>query len=177
MNAPRRPGDRRATALLRLYERHFRHASPPIPVDDVAADLLGLRVAERDDLGFSGMLIPWRREILLDAAEARESPGRRRFTVAHEIGHWICHCRRAGGDEIHCRPADVSTDAPSDPREREANVFAAELLMPERVVFAHHADGMPTAQMAQRFGVSELAMSWRLYNFHLIDEPPAPEGP
>lgn len=146
-------------------------------MDAIAEDLLGLRVAERDDLDYSGMLVPWRREIWLNADEARQSVGRRRFTVAHEIGHWICHCRRSGGDEILCRAADVATEAPADPREREANVFAAELLMPEQEIHAHHRDGMTAAEMADSFGVSELAMLWRLYNFHLIDEPPAPEVP
>jgi Zn-dependent peptidase ImmA (M78 family) len=149
----------------------------PIPVDSIAEDLLGLRVAERDGLACSGMLVPWRREILLNAAEAKESAGRRRFTVAHEIGHWICHCLEGSEvSEIHCRSSDVATDAPPNPREREANVFAAELLMPEAEVFARHRDGLTPAEMAESFGVSELALRWRLYNFHLIDEPPAPEG-
>lgn len=162
---------------MRRYEARFQGANVPIPVDSIAEDLLGLRVVERENLDCSGMLIPWRREIWLNAAEARESAGRRRFTVAHEIGHWICHCVEGPtGDEIHCRSRDVDADAPPNPREREANVFAAELLMPEAEVFAGHRDGLAPAEMAERFGVSELALRWRLYNFHLLDEPPAPES-
>jgi uncharacterized protein DUF955 len=111
--AARRPGDRRAVALLRLYRRRFRDASLPVPVDAIAEDLLGLRVAEAEDLACSGMLVPSRREIWLNARETRQSPGRRRFTVAHEIGHWICHCRRTVPQDILCRSADV--EAPGDP--------------------------------------------------------------
>jgi Zn-dependent peptidase ImmA (M78 family) len=172
VNGPRRPGDRRAAALWRLYGRRFRDSSLPVPVDAIAEDLLGLRVAERDEITYSGMLIPWRREIWLNAAEARQSAGRRRFTLAHEIGHWICHCRAGDDSQILCRGADISADAPSDPRERQANVFAADLLMPEEAIRATHGDGLTTVEMADRFGVSELAMWWRLYNFYLIDEPP-----
>lgn len=171
MTAPRRPGDRRAVALRRLYESRFHDSSVPVPVDAIAEDLLGLYVSERDDIPCSGMLIPERRTILLNANETLQSPGRRRFTLAHEIGHWICHCRRAAAAEILCRTADV--DEPSDPREREANVFAAELLMPDEAVRQAHHAGSSAAEIAARLGVSVAAMEWRLYNLSLVDVMPA----
>ena len=37
----------------------------------------------------SGMLLPAERRILVNADEA---PVRQRFTIAHELGHWICQC-------------------------------------------------------------------------------------
>lgn len=56
--------------------------------------------------------------------------------------------------------------------EREANVFAAELVMPEpavREVFGQQGD---VNEVAAIFGVSPLAMHWRLYSFGLVDAPP-----
>jgi Zn-dependent peptidase ImmA (M78 family) len=54
--------------------------------------------------------------------------------------------------------------------EREANVFAAELLMPEELV--RRLGGSNTREVAATFKVSEEAMSWRLYNLGLSERPP-----
>lgn len=113
--------------------------------------------------GLSGMLVPGARRIYLN----REDPApRRRFTLAHEVGHWVCQCLEGGGEPVMCRAADVSPDADRT-LEREANVFGAELLMPEPAVRRLAAD--PNA--AQAFGVSQLAMQWRLYSFGLAERP------
>ena len=54
---------------------------------------------------------------------------------------------------------------------REANVFGAELLMPEAAVREAWAT-FPDAQgLAVRFGVSALAAQWRLYSFGLASKP------
>jgi Zn-dependent peptidase ImmA (M78 family) len=145
----------------------------PVPVEAIAEDLLGLWVGEREDLGASGVLLPERREIWVDAGEARESPGRRRFTIAHEIGHWVCQVRRGLALPILCRSGDVSSSPAGTAREREANVFAADLLMPEADVRDATARGMPAAELAERLGVSEVALGWRLFNLGLIDERPS----
>lgn len=125
----------------------------PIPVEEIADSCCGLYVREVDDMSaapgcppigegqtISGLLLPSVGEIWVNAAEAREWPTRRRFTIAHEIGHWVLHqrgqtslfCRHGsveapGGDEADKRP-------PLDPIEEEANYFAAGLLMPARLI-------------------------------------------
>ena len=57
--------------------------------------------------------------------------------------------------------------------EREANVFAAELLMPEPAVRAVWHELGEAEPVAARFDVSPSAMRWRLYSFGLLTEPPA----
>ncbi len=119
------------------------------------------------------MLLPTRREVLIDAGEG---PLRRRFTIAHEVGHFLLHASLPDADSVYCRTAEVQkrTERPADPREREANRFAAELLMPEEAVrdwvLRVGPDG---AALAERFGVSGLAMGWRLYNLRLVGDRPA----
>ena len=142
-----------------------------MPVEAIAEDLLGLRVAEPDDLEVSGMLLPARREIWLNGREAEESPGRRRFTLAHELGHWVCQVQEGKTAPVYCRPVDV-TEAADRALEREANVFAAELLMPEELVREEWPRSATTAELAGWFGVSAEAMQWRLYNFGLVQERP-----
>ncbi len=173
--------DARAGELLRRYHESFGGAEIPVPVESIAEDLLGLHVVESDELGVSGLLLPLEREIWVNAAEASESPGRRRFTIAHELGHWVCQVLEGHRSPIFCRPADIQPDvgagpvrpSANPPEEREANVFAAELLMPEPAV----RDAFPRADsveaMAAMFGVSREAMHWRLFNFGLVEERPA----
>ena len=151
------------------YHERFAGGELPVPVEAIAEDLLGLRVAESDELEVSGMLLPAKREIWLNGREAEESPGRRRFTLAHEVGHWVCQVLEGKTAPVYCRPVDV-TEAADRALEREANVFAAELLMPEELVAQEFPRVATMAELADWFGVSAEAMSWRLYNFGLTDK-------
>jgi Zn-dependent peptidase ImmA (M78 family) len=144
----------------------------PVPIESIAGDLLGLHVEEVEGLPVSGLLLPAERLIQLHSGEARESPARRRFTLAHEIAHWVCHCRPDDlPAPILCRPNVVGV-ASGDPLEREANVFAAELLMPAEEVAAAVAAGAGPYAIAAALGVSEIALGWRLFNLGLVDAPP-----
>ncbi len=176
--------DPRAHAVRERYLETFGGEGLPVPVEAIAEDLLGLLVEVVPGLGCSGMLVPAERRILLDADEAThgETPIRRhRFTVAHELGHWVCHClegRAPAPERAYCRPIDL-TEATDRALEREANVFAAELLMPEaavretwaQLVAQSHEGFDPVAACARRFDVSRLAMQWRLYSFDLVEKP------
>lgn len=173
MSGARRAGDPRADAVRERHEAAFGGVGPPVPVEAIAEDLLGLAINE-GALAVSGLLIPARREIWVDATEARDSPARRRFTIAHEIGHWVCQVRAGAGAPIHCRLDPSAGDAaPADPLEREANIFAAELLMPAGLVRVAVADGVWGAELEDLFGVSPPAMAWRLYNLGISSSPPA----
>src|SRR3954451_8009598 len=119
----------------------------PVPVEDVADSAFGLLVRDVDDMGaapgapalldgqsLSGLLLPARGEIWVNASEARDWPPRRRFTIGHELGHWVMH--RFGAAGVFCRSGAIAESArPPLPRpEEEANAFAAALLMPGHLV-------------------------------------------
>ena len=102
--------------------------------------------------------------IWIDATEARRSPQRRRFTIGHEIGHLRMHVPGSTGvfadspDDIAELPRDAP-DAGAAPalkqREREADQFARELLMPELLVAEHASStGFNLSALAERFDVS-----------------------
>jgi Zn-dependent peptidase ImmA (M78 family) len=113
------------------------------------------------------------RVIKVNASErlSGDTPTRRhRFTIAHELGHWICHARGMEEAPTYCRSADLAHDA-DRALEREANVFSAELLMPETAVREAWAAFPSAPQLAELFGVSGLAAQWRLYSFSLGDRP------
>jgi IrrE N-terminal-like domain len=170
--------DPRAHALRARHLATFGGTELPVPVESIAEDLLGLRIEERWNLGdTSGQLLPAERLIVLNAAEhatGRNDPPLRRFrfTIAHELGHWICHAReRAGAGAVYCRQADLAQDV-DRALEREANVFAAELLMPESAVREAWAEAADVDFCATRFDVSPTAMQWRLYSFGLVENGP-----
>lgn len=182
--------DRRAHTLRARYLRTFGGVGVPVPVDAIAEELLGLRIEQSWEIDCSGMLLPTERTIVLSAAEAPrdEAPLRRfRFTIAHEIGHWVCHClegRAPDTEPTYCRPVDLTEAADRD-LEREANIFAAELLMPEAEVRsvweAVGSSGAVTSTLedavreaAAAFDVSLSAMWYRLYSFALV--PSKPDG-
>lgn len=153
--------DPRAHALRESYHAVFGGEELPVPVESIAEDLLGLAVEVRD-LPVSGMLIPAERRILVNAAEPEP---RRRFTIAHELGHWICQCQGADAKPVYCRAEEIGADPEVKALEREANIFAANLVMPETAV---RSAGGPN-----HFGVSDVALAWRRYNLGLAAERPA----
>jgi Zn-dependent peptidase ImmA (M78 family) len=165
--------DERAGDLRRRYHLLFGGPTVPVPVESIAEDFLGLSLHESDGLPYSGMLIPASREIWVNAAE-HEYAGRPRFTVAHELGHWIHHVIGARDPApVYCRASDVRPENGAPDYERDANVFAAELLMPEDEVRAQWARAPTIAAVAEAFDVSELAIHWRLYNLGVVGERPA----
>jgi Zn-dependent peptidase ImmA (M78 family) len=56
--------------------------------------------------------------------------GRRRFAIAHELGHWLLH---AGVSQLFLCTSENIRDYKNHAVEIEANMFAAELLMPTRL--------------------------------------------
>lgn len=84
---------------------------------------------------------------------------RRRFTAAHELGHLLLH-------DLGVQHRDDAYVSGSDPKERQANQFAAGLLMPfwmlDPLILRYGADA---DKLASLFDVSRNAMSWRLHNF------------
>lgn len=157
---------------------------PPVPVERIAESLLGLLIEEHPDvrslpsaptdLGrLSGLIEPATRTIWLDCVECEKSPGRRRFTIAHECGHWVLHLDRGRAGAVACRPADID-DRPAgpsrrDPRETEADLFATELLMPETLVTVQAAETRGNiSALAERFDVSVPAMRRRVRTLGLV---------
>lgn len=82
------------------------------------------------------------------------------FSVAHELGHFILH----NDGTSHTSLRDTSSSRGIDAKEREANCFAANLLMPKDEVLRLAGLGFAMDSMASYFGVSTVAMEYRLNN-------------
>ena len=97
---------------------------------------------------------------------AGDGPQRQRFTVAHELGHFMVH--RDDPEIAYVDNRDELASLGTDPLERRCNAFAAELLMPEALVKRYWAEGWKFEEMRRRFDVSKSAMITRLKHFGFI---------
>jgi len=89
----------------------------------------------------------------------KDNKKRRNFTIAHELGHYFLHWERDKTNEIF-----VSFRGDSNPRETEANRFAAELLLSDDDVEKEYKLVIyPTVSyLAEKFNVSKQAMGIKL---------------
>ncbi len=83
---------------------------------------------------------------------------RQRFTIAHEMGHFVLHRERVS--EFRCEMRGVNNGQDADKQiEKEANAFASNLLMPadlfrDGLGDQRKVDLRVIGGLAQRFGVS-----------------------
>lgn len=84
------------------------------------------------------------------------------FTIAHELGHYIMHKDYAASNEYKTLPRHDNYAENAKPAvEREADAFAANLLMPAKLV-RKYKDFATVSELAKMFCVSEQAMRYRL---------------
>lgn len=113
----------------------------PVDVDQLALDWSKVlapdeaisKVGARPLEGFEGALIDARERGKgwgIAYSDCIQSSGRRRFTVAHEFGHWLMHRHAAPQSGFQCRQEDMFGSRGELPQEVEANQFAAGVLMP-----------------------------------------------
>jgi Zn-dependent peptidase ImmA (M78 family) len=147
---------------IKVISQHWD--SSPVPIDAIIRDIgLPLRYEPMAD-DISGY-IERQDGIYRIVVNSNHARTRQRFTAAHELGHYIYHRDLLGagvGDNRAYRAE--GTDRPNPNirpiHERQANSFAANVLMPRHRL----ADvcGQSTAALAERFGVSQQAMKIRL---------------
>ena len=127
---------------------------------------LQLDVTELDVQGFDGGLVrakgtPFGAIIVRDSIR---EPGRKSFTVAHEIGHFVLPGHDAGG--AVCGSSDIGNWADASRElEREADEFAAELLLPTDYAKPKFRGESPSLNIIQTVAnesnVSFSATAWR----------------
>lgn len=91
---------------------------------------------------------------------------RQRFTLAHELAHYILHKEK----NSEFKDAVFFRDEVLDSMEFKANEFASELLMPENLV-RNTIDNQGIrniGQLADKFGVSAAAMKYRILSLGYV---------
>ncbi|EGW20930.1 ImmA/IrrE family metallo-endopeptidase [Methylobacter tundripaludum] len=158
-----------------------------VDVDQIAT-MLGIRVEEDFSLELRGVVgeISFNNEIptvRINPVKNSYAP-RRRFTLAHEIGHYCLHSAQSKTGFTDSMKSMSRTESYWDVRESEANNFAAQLLMPKDLIIAEGkkcidsykertgekgiSAGVFIEAMADTFEVSSKAMEYRLKNIGIV---------
>jgi Zn-dependent peptidase ImmA (M78 family) len=136
-----------------------------LPVDPVTiARTAGLRVVDAElDENTMGALVKRPGQDPTIVINESDGKNRRRFTCAHELGHYV----RRSEDLEEYSTVDLRSGLSAegiDDDEIYANEFAASLLMPEREVERMVEEGASDLEMTLRFAVSREAIQFRLKN-------------
>ncbi|MBP9758484.1 ImmA/IrrE family metallo-endopeptidase [Candidatus Dojkabacteria bacterium] len=94
-----------------------------------------------------------------------ESYPRQKFTLAHELGHFIMHSETQR--EVYYRH-QIDDPGQDINHEAEANAFAAALLMPDTILRSNLSKTSDMDDLVKIFGVSYSAMYYRLKNLGLL---------
>ena len=143
------------------------------PVDPITiGKKLGLKIVETTlPKEVSGAIIKKANSDPIIIVEQQDSKNRKRFTCAHEIGHFIYRSevpQNESQDEYSY--VDLRSETSSGGTNEEevfANNFAASLLMPREEFKKRHSDKPPNFELAAFFGVSVEAIGFRLKNLGL----------
>lgn len=143
-----------------LNENSF--VEPPVDVYEIARNN-GITIKEErfpDDLKDVSGFINIQSSQPVMYVNTSDSPNRKKFTVAHELAHWVLH-----QDEIKTDPEKavllrMAIGANTDPLEQEANAFAAELLVPMDY-FQTIEDDKSISELAELFQVSTEVIGYR----------------
>ncbi len=146
------------------------HHLMTIPIDPVVlAHREGIKInnAKFTDGNVVGMIIKCGDEVSMFVNQ-NDPPFRKRFTIAHELGHHFLHMTQDG--EFVDKDANLFRRQPSDNvqvtqarrLEIQANMFAASLLMPQDEVQRYWLERNSLEDLAKIFHVSEEAMGYRI---------------
>lgn len=157
-----------AEEIVSQLMREAKLSAPPIDLQAISALWPSLNVSEEeiDKEGYLIFLGSHGAELILRRAD---SPNRKRFTFAHELGHWVLSNTREGKIYLdNPTPVTRSTHGTRrTPEEMWCNEFASKLLMPTAAVCNYlrgPAEDVPgkLATGHKTFGVSEDAFLFRI---------------
>ncbi len=156
----------KAIALLSMYGL----TTPPIDVKAIA-----------EELGFDIVLFPFpdtmsavlrindSKKVI--AVNHSQSEVRQRFSVAHELGHYLSGHEDYSHDRVVAVEYENKYNNPMYLMEQEADEFAAELLMPSFLLRKELVkDRSDAKDLAKKYSVSEQAMWIQLINLMQTDE-------
>lgn len=171
-----------AEAMLERFKPKLKHGRV-ICLDKIARDFGIEIIFDEVDDDLSGFLFRDKKNgRIVIGVNKSHHPNRQRFTIAHELGHFLLHegetvhfDGQRGAFTVNLRNSE-SAKGESD-WEREANLFAAEVLMPAKFL-AQDLRGKDLdllgeddflGKLAAKYEVSIQALTFRLANLGYIE--------
>ena len=169
-NMVKRDKHKRFLAPIKMAQKVLKEyalVNPPIDIKQIVK-LEGYKLFNQKlPQDVSGMIEKTKKEknIYINSSHA---PTRQRFSLAHELGHHFLHTidgEHKDNSTLFRKETDNTLEI-----DKEANRFATELLMPDKLVRKEIAlsgqeiDEDLLEKLASRFEVSTIAMTYRLQN-------------
>jgi Zn-dependent peptidase ImmA (M78 family) len=163
-------------AINSLAEQYALQYNPdnivPFPYENILEDHPNLEIhfLDLEDNAISGATL-YKDEIFTILVNTTKPQTRQHFSLGHELGHYFLHkelLQQTKGildDDTAMDGPNIlyrADDAPSTQLEREANNFAASLIMPTHLVRDAWEATHRIEECARIFKVSVVAMSVRL---------------
>ncbi len=156
------PEYNKATLLATEKLSEYKISEPVVPIFEIAeAEGLSVKIISMPEKlkSVSGFFDP---DTSIIYVNAEDVPTRQRFTVAHELGHYLLkHDPEKYG--VLLRFPELNGE---DNIEKEANCFAANILVPKEqlrsIMKKYSLDENDIPIIAQLFGVSRSVIKFRL---------------
>ena len=152
-----------AAAATKLWRRYRFTAIEDLVLEDLAM-ALGVVVLDGDLKAADAWLVRKKNSGIIRVSKSIPESGRRRFAIAHELGHWQLH--REISQLVSCTNADMVSRYKASPPELDANAFAAELIMPRHLFEPAMSEERPTAafinHLADQFGTTRTSVAYRI---------------
>jgi Zn-dependent peptidase ImmA (M78 family) len=164
-------------ALVKRILKAEPNLPVPVPIQELCARLGILKIEDLDTDGFEGGLIIDAKRTEGAILAKRGGEPRRRFTIAHELGHFLmAHHIPDQPGRFLCKSSDLLrlTAKAGDQRQRrevEANRFATLMLMPPHLMRGAMAafcepDLQHVLELARDFGVSKETAARAYVQYH-----------
>lgn len=150
--------------------------SGKVPIRDIAMACDIFEIKEEPLANFEGALVTTEEKDIGSMIVHRDRPEKRkRFSIGHELGHFLIGYHKPVGAQFECSARDMTTEwfGPTDraaKMEVEANVFAAEMLMPKKFLTPwmskrREVDVSHVVDLSEQFEVSREAAARRYRDY------------
>lgn len=158
MAANYKKAETEAAALLKKYKINTPPVDPEALAEAMGIEVVYARLKPDVSDSISGFIVPSKQKIVVNQAI---HPNRKTFTIAHELAHHILHADYTISDDyrVFNRMNEYDGDKPDE--EKEADAFAAHLLVPTALLKKYKDFATPT-ELARLFGVSNAVILNRL---------------
>lgn len=178
----------RAAALHETLVRAGQDPFDPLGLVQAASARLDVQIQwlARGDPALKEARALFDEQAWLVLCESGGDPATRALLVAHELGHCELHSKSTTCEARDIDPSQspdgvqiglqrVEDYGAHERRERQANVYARELLLPRAFVRGQHLEGAAASAIAGRTGLPAALVRQQLFDALLLPQPPALE--
>lgn len=161
-----------AKKMARKVIKDYGLDTIPVDLNKVFVALKYKIVELNDPKDIDGMILKIKDQPIVVVINKAKPMTRQRFTLAHELGHiFLAHDQRDLYDAEEARDEEDAPLNSKPPKEREADIFASELLIPCDKLKLYKGDMKDLEKLANIFDVSKGAMAIAMDNYFRFGRP------